>query len=180
LVGLEEAAQGRALLVVQVLEHILWVHPAALAIPTTQFTPFTRTNFATRGLISARFLTPWLFPSNFLPAGLLPAGFRGTAFAPGALIWPEITPRRALAFDGAFVPRTFLRIEELGQGRKRQPAQGCAKRTEDRGRFHNGFNGSPDSVSLGIWSFNVATRQIVRCRGGKGDAAARKPLHLWQ
>jgi hypothetical protein len=158
------------------MKEILRIHPAALAFHPASLTPFPGAHLASWGLIPSKVLAARLFPTGLLPPNVIPAGFSRAAFPAGAFVRLEFAPRGALAFDGAFVPQTFLRIEELGQGRKRQPAEGCAERTEDRGRFHNGFSGSPDSVSHGIWSFNVATRQIVRCRGEKGDADARKPL----
>lgn len=114
LLCLEEAAQGGALVVVQVTEEFLWIElrvaRAALAFAGAEVTALAvhGAAFTARGVVATELLTP--------------DAVGGPAFLAAALVGPEVATRRALAFGGTFLPgavvaRTFFTGAFLGGAR---------------------------------------------------------------
>ncbi len=108
LIGFKEAAQGHALVFVQVLKHLLRIEPAPLTFHGSELAALAVgwSGLTARGLI----------PADFFAAGLLAADVVRSGIAPGTLVALEITPGRTLALNGAFVARTVLAGAVLGKG----------------------------------------------------------------
>jgi hypothetical protein len=136
LVGLEETPERGALVVVQVAEEFLWVE-LALGLAALAFA----------GAELAALAVGWAGFAAFATRSIVAAGLGRARFATRVFPGAGLTARRALAFGGAFFPRSifagtliagaFLGDARAGQGGEGEAAQRCEERAGDKWQFHS-------------------------------------------